>query len=173
MATIHWNGPAVRARVAAAAAVGIDATMAACVRDAKRSHGYMNRDGFLEASTQIVDLAAPEGPEIRGRWGATADYALFVEIGTSRIGPRALEREAADGGNMWAVPATQPADGVTVRQPFTILPPGTMPGQDDWVTVHRPSHGTGPLMAQRPFLRPAADAEYPGLAARIRAALEA
>ncbi|MHB1950161.1 MAG: hypothetical protein ACYCQK_01650 [Acidiferrobacteraceae bacterium] len=172
MATLKWNGREIVAKMAAAAAAGIDRTMSECVHDARREHSYVNRDGFLESSTDIIRHAGPDGMRVVGNWGSTADYALFVEIGTSRIGPTAPEREAADGGDMWAVPAQQPAEGVRVLQPFTILPPGTMPGQEGWVTLHRPSMGTGNpgLMAQRPFLRPAADREYPLLAPRIGAA---
>ena len=170
MATIKWRGKQVAARMAAAAAVGVDRTMSECVHDAKRDHEYVSRDGFLEGSTMIIGRATLEGAVVKGSWGSTANYALLVEIGTSRIGPTAVTREQAGGGNMWQIPGTQPAEGITVKQSFTILPPGTMEGQEDWVTLHQPSEGTGPVMAARPFLRPAADKNYPSLVRYIREA---
>lgn len=167
MATIKWNGARVAARMAAAAAAGVDRTMAECVRGARREHQYDDETGFLTATTDILAPAHMDGTRVEGSWGSTADYSLFIEIGTSRVGPDATSREDAAAGNMWDVPAAQPSPGVTVEQGFTILPPGTMDGQEDFVTLHRPSMGTGPLMAQRPWLRPAADREYGLLAARI------
>ena len=158
--------------MAAAAAMGIDRTMADCVGDADRAHEWDNETGFLEASTTILGAAVITGSRVHGSWGSTADYALFIEIGTSRIGPTALEREAEGDDNMWSIPGPQPDPGVTVEQPFTILPPGTMDGQQDWVTLHRPSMGTGPLMQARPWLRPAADRHYPALAGYIGIAFQ-
>jgi hypothetical protein len=169
MASLEWNGDRILARTAAAAAAGIDQTMSECVRGARREHEYENQDGFLEASTDIIAPAHPAGDRVAGRWGSTASYALFVEIGTSRIGPDATIREAEGDGNMWSIPGTQPAEGVTVIQPFTVLPPGTMDGQEEWVTLHQPSRGEGAFMEARPFLRPQADANYPTLARRIGA----
>ena len=171
MATIEWNGAGIHARAALAAAAAVDRTMSECVRGARRDHEYVNRDGNLEATTDIVDAAHVDGDRVSGRWGSTADYALYVEIGTSRIGPTASEREDASDG-MWTIPDPAPEPGVTVRQDFTILPPGTMEGQEDFVTLDRPSEGTGPLMEQRPFLRPQADRENPLLAPRMAAAFQ-
>lgn len=171
MARLTWRGRQVAAKVATAAALAIDKTMAGCVTDADRNHEWDNETGFLEGSTTIIGFAAFDGRRVRGSWGSLADYALFIEIGTSRVGPTAEEREATADGNMWDVPGPQPADGVTVRQSFTILPPGTMDGQEDFVTLHTPSTGTGPLMEPRPWLRPAADRNYPMLATYIRMAL--
>lgn len=172
MAEIRWAGKRVLAQVQAAAAQAIDRTMAACVAGARHEHPYMDRTGYLAASTDILK-GATAGLQVSGEWGSVADYALFVEIGTSRVGPTAQARADADGGDMNAIAGVQPGEGVRVRQAFTILPPGTMPGQRDWITLHRPSTGTGNpgLMAPRPFLRPQADREYPLLPQRIREAL--
>lgn len=79
---------------------------------------------------------------------------------------------------MWSIPGPQPEEGVEVVQPFTILPPGTMVDgdgnvQEGFVTLHRPSMGEGPLMEERPFLRPAADRANPGLPHHLHAAFEA
>jgi len=155
-----------------AATIAVDANMAEAVRDATREHPYANRTGFLEAETKIITPAHPDGDlSVSGQWGDTADYSLFVEIGTSRIGPTADER--AQEGEMWSIPGPLPEAGVSVVQPFTILPPGSMDGQEGFVTLHRPSIGEGPLMHARPYLRPAADRTNPQLASKLRAAFEA
>lgn len=172
MARITFRRREIVAHARDAAVVAVDATMAAAVRHASREHPYANRTGFLEAETKITEPAHSDGDlHVTGRWGDTADYALFVEIGTSRIGPTAEAR--AEAGEMWDIPGPQPQPGVTVRQGFTILPPGTLEGQEDFLTLHRPSVGTGPLMEERPYLRPAADVANPTLAANLHAAFEA
>jgi hypothetical protein len=172
MATVTFRRREIIAHARAAAIVAIDATMAEGVRDATREHPYANRTGFLEAETKILEPAHPVGDlHVAGSWGDTADYALEVEIGTSRIGPRVQER--VQEGEMWDIPGPQPEPGVTVEQPFTILPPGAMDGQESFVTLHSPSKGTGPLMEARPYLRPAADRVNPLLAAELHTAFEA
>lgn len=167
MATLEWRGKQVAAKMAAAAKLGVDKTMSECVSDARRNHPWVSQTGFEEASITMTGAHA-DGLRVSGRWGAYADYSLYLEIGTSRVGPTAGQRE--NEGEMWSIPGPQPAEGVSVRQPFTILPPGTMADQETFVTLHRPSIGTGPLMGARPFLRPAADTNYPLLRTYIRAA---
>lgn len=170
MARINWKGRDVAARMAAAAQLGIDKTMSECVSTAKRDHPWVNRDGFEEGSIRM-GAATLKGRKVTGRWGAYARYSLFLEIGTSRIGATAFMREQAGGGMMWAIPGPKPEEGEKVRQSFTILPPGSMDDQADWVTLRdRPSIGEGPLMAPRPFLRPAADLHYRRLRYYIGAA---
>jgi hypothetical protein len=172
MARITFRRREIVAHARRAAVVAVDATMADAVSDAVREHPYANQTGFLEAETKIIEPAHPNGDlHVSGTWGDTADYALFVEIGTSRIGPTADMR--VQEGEMWSIPGPQPEPGVTVMQPFTILPPGSMDGQEGFVTLHRPSEGEGPLMHARPYLRPAADRANPGLAPNLHAAFEA
>ncbi len=168
MARIDWKGDRVLARMAEAAKLGVDRVMSDCVSTAKHEHPYENRDGFLEASTQVTDHAHIEGLKVKGSWGALANYALFIEIGTSRIGSTAFQREQAGGGSMWAIPDVKPAEGVPVLQAFTIVPHG----DGTFHTEHRPSvrHGNPGLIAPRPFLRPAADAHYRQLRYYIGAA---
>lgn len=171
MARVTFRRREIVAHARAAAVVAIDDTMAAAVRDAAREHPYVNQTGFLEAETKILVPAHPDGDlHVSGCWGDTADYALFVEIGTSRIGPTADQR--THEGEMWGIPGPQPEDGIEVLQPFTILPPGSMDGQEGFVTLHRPSVGEGPLMHAKPYLRPAADRTNPTLAARLHAAFD-
>ena len=172
MARVKIRRAEIVAHARDAAVAAVDATMAEAVRDAVREHPYANQTGFLEAETKIITPAHPDGDlHVGGSWGDTADYALFVEIGTSRIGPTADER--THEGEMWSIPSPQPEPGITVQQPFTILPPGTMEGQEDFVTLHTPSMGTGPLMEEKPYLRPAADRANPMLATNLHAAFEA
>jgi len=134
MATIDWKGKELLTRVAAAAAAGVDATMADAVAKARANHpGYppasrpgqrfASRTGFLENSIVISSEAKPDGLKVRGRWAAEANYALYVEIGTSRLGsgaPRAREREALGGEVMWAVPG--PAHPALMAARFTLRP---------------------------------------------------
>lgn len=167
MGTLKWNGRQIVSHAAQAAALAVDRTMSEAVRGAKRVHEYENQDGMLEASTDIIEHAHVNGDTVKGRWGSSANYSLFVEIGTSRIGPNAVERESAGDGNMWEIPGPEPKPGVAVEQPFTVLPPGTMEGQEDWVTVDKPSVGVGPFMEARPFLRPQADLQNRQLARRM------
>lgn len=166
MARITWNGDAIKARVAAASKLGIDKVQSLCVTDARQIHPWSNQTGFEEGSITMAG-AVLEGARVVGRWGAYTNYSLALEIGTSRIGPTIYEREQAGGGDMWAIPAPKPDDGVRVEQAFTILPPGSMEGQEGWVTIQKPSMGEGPLMHSQPFLRPSADMNYPLLAGFI------
>lgn len=153
MARIEWNGPSIRRKAAAAAALAVDRTITECVRDAARGHPqyppaskpggrYANRTGHAtdmirvseeaDAAGMAAFGARMEGDRVVGRWGGYARYALFLEIGTSVAGPTATEREDAADGNM-----------------DEIAPP------------------IGPRMAARPTLRPAADRQYPLLVSRM------
>ena len=152
MAQIDWKGGQVARRMTQAAAAGVDKTMSECVTDARSGHEqyppasapgqrYADRTGFALASTDISKHATPEGTRIAGAWGSSAEYALYLEIGTSREDsgfPRAQVREAEGAGDMDQIPP--PSDP--------------------------------PLMAPRPTLRPAADAQYPKLRAWIAAAFQ-
>lgn len=79
---LDWNGDAVTARLKAAQIAGVNATMGACVNQAKRSHTWQNRSGVLEGGIGIVDYAAPNGTGVRGVWGVQdVRYALIHELG--------------------------------------------------------------------------------------------
>jgi hypothetical protein len=144
MGRLIWKGPEVRAKVVTAASVGVDATMAACVREAKADHPayppasepdtrFASRTGHEVGSIVIFEEAMWRSPErIGGQWGGDSDYSLFLEIGTSIQGPTAQARAIAADGDLSAV-----------------TPP------------------IGPKMAPRPYLRPAADRQYPLLGVRI------
>lgn len=136
-ARLNWKGDEIRRKVAAAAALGVDRTLADAVRKAKADHPayppasapgerFATRTGFLEGSIKIVAAAAPAGPLIGGQWGADANYALYVELGTSRKGsgaPRAQVRAAEGGGNMWAIPG--PASPPQMAARYTLRPAAT------------------------------------------------
>jgi hypothetical protein len=142
-AKLEWFGGLVADKMAAAATLSIDYTMAECVTHGKDNHPsyppasepytrFANRTGFQTSSIQILEDASLDGTLVGGQWGSDSGYALYLEIGTSESGPTAEAREAVAAGNMSLIP-----------------PP------------------IGPLMAPRPYLRPATDIEYPQLAGRI------
>lgn len=166
MATLVWNGDEVFERVKAATLIAVDRTLAESADQAKRDHRWVSRTGALEASISVLEFAHSDGFRISGSFGATANYALFVEIGTSRIGPTSMERAIASAG-WWTIPGPKPSPGVSVRQSFTIIPPG---GGFGFRTAHKPSVGTGPLKIARPYLRTAAYFQFPLLPFRIAAA---
>jgi hypothetical protein len=134
MATLDWKGADVRRRVAAACVVAVDATLADGVRKAKADHPgyppasapgerYASRTGFLLGSTTIQEPAVLAGAHVRGTWGSDANYALYVELGTSRKEsgyPRAQVRAAESGGDMWAIPG--PSDPAQMAARYTLRP---------------------------------------------------
>jgi hypothetical protein len=152
VATLTWRGGEVADKMAAAAAVAIDQTMAECVAHAKSDHPsfppasqpgsrFHSRSGFEVGSVKIMDSASMRSATtVGGSWGADSNYSIFLEIGTSVKGPTAEQRALEAGGDM------------------SMIAPAI-----------------GPLMAPRPFLRPATDAAdgYVLLPARIRAAFQA
>lgn len=163
-----WNGAEVLERVKAATLLGVDRTLAESADQAKRDHEWASKTGFLEASIGVLAPAHSEGLRVSGSFGALANYALFVEVGTSRIGMTAVQRTIGSDG-WWTIPGPKPAPGVTVRQSFTIIPPG---GGFGFRTIRRPSTKTGPLMIARSYLRAAAYFQFPLLPFRIAAAFQ-
>jgi hypothetical protein len=171
LAGFEWNGDAIFERVKAAAELGVDRTLAQAAAQAKHDHRWVSRTGFLEATIGVLEFAHSDGLSVKGTFGALANYALDVEIGTSRIGPTTFDRAAGSAG-WWTIPAAQPAPGVRVMQAFTLIPPGRGFG---WSTIHKPSRSPasgGPLKAARPYLRPAAYTEFPLLPLRVAAAFK-
>lgn len=147
MASIQWNGKAISARVSAAAAAGVDKTMSECVADARSGHPayppasepgerYANRTGFDAASTDIRDHARDDGGRVHGSWGSDADYALFVEIGTSREAsgfPTAEEREAAGAGNADAIPPPSDPPRMAARPTLRPAADANYPKLPQWI----------------------------------------
>lgn len=134
--SLNWNGPALTRRMLEAQKLGVNATMAACVQQAKANHAWKNQTGVLEGSIKIAEFARQEGAGVTGTWGSTdVRYALIHELGGVIVPVRAqaLRFKRPDGS-------------------FRIVKSVTIPA--------------------RPYLRPAADAVYPQLAANIRKAFE-
>lgn len=93
-----WRGREIAAKTAAAARTGIDKTTSEAVLHAKQNHEWQNVTGTLEGSIQMRG-AEPEGPtgKMAGRWGSfTVNYALWLEIGTSRMPAMPYLQPAAD-----------------------------------------------------------------------------
>lgn len=81
---IKWNGDQVERAVLAAAKLGIDQTMSACVIDAKQNHpGWRNRTGAAEGSMRIIREARKIDNEngAIGRWGSKGIfYMIWLEL---------------------------------------------------------------------------------------------
>ncbi|MCU0946810.1 MAG: hypothetical protein MUF47_00950 [Porphyrobacter sp.] len=134
--SLNWLGPALSEKMRKAQMIGVNATMAACVRHAKANHPWQNQTGILEGSIDIADFAREDGAGVAGRWGSRdVKYALIHELGgvIRPVRAKALRFQLPDGSWRMATEVTIPA---------------------------------------RPYLRPAADAIYPQLAANIRKAFE-
>ena len=80
--SLVWNGAAVTGRMRAAQLAGVNATMGACVVEAKSSHAWQNRTGVLEGGIGIAEFAHVEGAGVAGVWGVQdVRYALIHELG--------------------------------------------------------------------------------------------
>jgi phage gpG-like protein len=134
--SLRWDGAALTERMRKAQILGVNATMSEAVQHARRNHEWQNRQGRLEASINIAEIAKVDGSGVVGTWGSTdVRYALIHELGGVIVPVRA---------KALAIPQ---ADGSVRFVKSVTIPP-------------------------RPYLRPAADAVYPGLAAKIGKAFE-
>lgn len=134
--SLRWEGDALTDAMRKAQILGVNATMSEAVQHARNNHTWQNRQGRLEASINIAEIAREDGAGVVGTWGSTdVRYALIHELGGVIVPVRAkaLAIPQADGSVRFVKSVTIPA---------------------------------------RPYLRPAADATYPQLAAKIRKALE-
>lgn len=134
--SLRWNGDALTAKMRQAQKVGVNATMAEAVQQAKTNHAWNNQTGVLEGSIKIAEFAREDAAGVVGTWGSTdVRYALIHELGGVIVPVRAkaLKIPQPDGSFRFVKSVRIPA---------------------------------------RPYLRPAADAVYPKLAANIRKAFE-
>lgn len=147
MARLIWRGGTVADRMSTAAAVGVDHTMAECVARAKEDH-----PAFPPASQPNTRFHSRTGFEV-GSVG-------IMEEADLRDGSRVGGRWGADTAYSLFLEIGTSTEGPTAEQ-------RALEAGGDASMIQPP---IGPLMAPRPFLRPAADVEYPLLAARIGAA---
>jgi hypothetical protein len=155
-----WRGDEVADRVRRAATAALSETVAAAAAQAKANHPlWRNRTGLLEASIQVFWVRS-ERLRVSASWGSMVPYALYQEIGTSRIGPRAKQRL---GPPMWEIPGPFPADGVPVVVTYGVFDPRVGKLVDKGI----PHLRYGPLMHPHPYLRPAATTQYGLLAQRL------
>lgn len=98
---VKWYGKQVSEKMRAAQIKGVNATMAACVTDAKRNHPWNNRTGVLEGSIDIAEPAGVDGTGgVKGVWGSKdVRYALIHELGgvIRPVRAQALFFQADDG----------------------------------------------------------------------------
>lgn len=91
---IHWRGAAVRAAVEAAAIAAINETMGECVTMAKVL--VRKKTTNLQGSLRL-EPASRRGTSIVGTWGSfDVNYALWQEIGTSRMSAQPYLRPSGD-----------------------------------------------------------------------------
>ncbi|MFA6219593.1 MAG: hypothetical protein WC692_07410 [Erythrobacter sp.] len=110
--SLRWEGDALTARMRAAQKLGINATMAACVQQAKANHAWRNQTGVLEGSIKIAEFARPDGAGMVGTWGSTdVRYALIHELGGVIVPVRAqaLRFKLPDGSFRIVKSVTIPA----------------------------------------------------------------
>lgn len=80
--SLVWRGDAITERMRQAQIAGVNATMGACVLEAKGSHAWQNRTGVLEGAIDIADYATVAGSGVEGAWGVRdVIYGLIHELG--------------------------------------------------------------------------------------------
>lgn len=148
--SLVWKGKAVTGKMRQAQVLGVNATMAACVVQAKDNHVWNNQTGILEGSIDIAEYAAPKGAGVEGAWGSKdVKYARIHELGGTIEHP---------GGTPYFIAEDGMARFVSLDDPRAADLPKTRP------------HDI--VIPARPYLRPAADAKYPDLAGNIRKAYD-
>lgn len=92
--SMEWNGEEIKRKAIEVAKWGVDATTAACVREAKVEVPVVT--ATLQGSIEMRP-AQERGSEVVGIWGSfNVDYAIYVEAGTSRMSAHPYLRPAAD-----------------------------------------------------------------------------
>lgn len=84
--SLKWYGENVAKRMERAARVGINRTMAVCVKEAKETHQFTNRTGTAERSIRIANAAQTFALKTWGMWGSVAvHYFVYLEFGTKNM----------------------------------------------------------------------------------------
>ena len=110
--SLVWKGEAVIAEMRAAQIAGVNATMGACIVEAKGNHPWQNRTGVLEGGIDIADYAHADADGVAGAWGVRdVVYALIQELGGTIT---------AKAAKALAIPL--PDGGVVFRQSVTLPP---------------------------------------------------
>lgn len=110
--SLRWNGPAISEKMRAAQKLGVDATMAKCVQQAKANHAWQNQTATLEGSIRIAEMAREAGVGVAGSWGsADVAYARIHELGgvIRPVRAKALAFKLPDGTFVQAQQVTIPA----------------------------------------------------------------
>jgi phage gpG-like protein len=110
--SLRWEGDALTAKMRAAQQLGVNATMAEAVIQAKSNHAWQNQTGVLEGSIKIAEFARPDGTGVAGTWGSTdVRYALIHELGGVIVPVRAqaLKFKLPDGSFRIVKSVTIPA----------------------------------------------------------------
>lgn len=110
--SLVWHGEAVTEKIRAAQKAGVNATMGACVAEAKSSHAWQNRTGVLEGGIDVVDYAAEDGSGVVGVWGVRdVIYGLIHELGGTIVPKvaKALKIPMPDGSFRFVKSVTIPA----------------------------------------------------------------
>lgn len=110
--SLTWTGDVVVERLRAAAIVGVNRVMGACVKQAKASHPWRNRTGILEGGIGVVQYAEPVEGGVRGSWGVQdVVYARIQELGGTIVPKkaRALVIPQPDGTVRFVKRVTIPA----------------------------------------------------------------
>lgn len=110
--SLVWHGEAISDRMRKAQIIGVNATMGACVVQAKGSHAWQNRTGVLEGGIDVVEYAYEIATGVQGTWGVRdVVYALIHELGgtiTAKTA-KALAIPQEDGSVRFAKSVTIPA----------------------------------------------------------------
>lgn len=146
--SLVWKGKALTEKMRKAQVLGVNATMGACVVQAKENHAFQNRTGILEGSIDVATYAHEKDGGVEGTWGSKdVKYARAIEQGATIQHP---------GGTPYFVGEDGRAQFVSLDDPRAAGLPKTKPHE-----IVIPAH---------PFLRPAADIKYPDLPGNIRKA---
>ena len=91
---LKWNDKPVIEKVLLATRKGMDSVMSKCVREAKATVPVVTTT--LQGSIRMEPAKQVEN-ELVGVWGSyNVDYAIFVELGTSKMSAQSYLRPAAD-----------------------------------------------------------------------------